>query len=175
MIWLDKFPLPPSVNEYLMPVAGKWVIGKRGQRYQQGRWVKTDVHRKYMDDCYLYKASNQRAFENLKQHLDSMRYKMAKDGLSFCLKVDCYFVFHVERIFTKAGEIKELDADNRLKPCRDALSKLLEIDDRHFFDGVCEKVTTRTKESECTIIRISPMVPRTLEEIREQMKQNQDT
>lgn len=173
MIWITGFPLPPSVNEYLMPVAGKWVINKRGKRYQQGRWVKTDIHRAFMDQCYLWRSQHITSFHKIQQAIHKAKKNTEDMGQRFALKVDCYFVFHVERIYTVNNKVERLDADNRLKPCRDALANILELDDKYFFAGSCEKVTTRSKESECSMIRMDQMIPRTMEQIKSQMLQEQ--
>lgn len=158
--------MPPSINSYLMPVAGKWKTDKRGRRYQQGRWIKTPVHREYMNQCQLWRIQNNKAFHKIKELIHWSRTDAEKKGIHFALRIDCFFVFYVEHIFTGNGKAQRLDADNRLKPCRDALSKLLEIDDRYFFAGNCEKVYTHTKESECTLIRIDQMAPRTIDQIK---------
>ena len=58
-----------------------------------------------------------------------------------------------------------MDANNRLKGQLDAVATAVGIDDSFFFGGHCEKVTCSRKEEECAIIKISPMKPRTLEQI----------
>lgn len=166
MIWIDRFPLPPSVNEYLMPVAGRWTTDKKGRSYRKGRWVKTDLHRKYVDACWIWARTNRIAFDTVQSKILDMKKDCEFRGKPFALRVDCWFVFHVERVFTEAGLPHRIDSDNRLKPCRDALAEILGIDDKYFFAGHCEKVTTRSKELECSIIRVVQMTPRTLEEIK---------
>lgn len=122
-----------------------------------------------MDQCYLWRSHNLKAFNNIQALLHNTHKQAQANGQSFALRVDCYFVFHVERIFTVNGKLERLDADNRLKPARDAIATLLDLDDKYFFAGLCEKVTTRSKESECTLIRIEQMIPRTLEQIQYQI------
>lgn len=177
MIWINGFPLPPSVNEYLMPVAGKVKINqKTGKPYRAGHFVKTPIHKQFMDDCYLWRLKNNAAFWQIHAAIHKHKQLVESRGEHFALRVDAFFVFHVERVFsTKNSLIERIDADNRLKPCRDALSNLLEIDDKHFFAGGCEKVTTQAKELECSILRISPMRPRTLEEIKALQKMEANT
>jgi Holliday junction resolvase RusA-like endonuclease len=84
--------------------------------------------------------------------------------------VDNYFALEDSRLWTVNNLPQQIDADNRLKPCRDALSTLLGIDDKHFFSGYFEKVSTNSKELECSAIRISLMTPRSLQDLREQIK-----
>ncbi len=170
MIWIQGFPLAPSVNEYLIPVPGKWAITKNGRQYQKGRFVKSKVHRNFLDQCYLWRSLNLTAFNRIHTLLHNA-HKHA--GNTFALRVDCFFVFHVERIFTVNGKIEQLDADNRLKPTRDALATLLDLDDKFFFAGLCEKVTTPKESNQCAIIRIEQMIPRTLDQVKAQMAMEQ--
>lgn len=151
VIWCVNFPLPPSVNEYLMPVA------TRGGR---PRLVKTPIHREFMDRCHIWKIQNNSAVQTMRDHLREAILKSNQDGLRFALKVDAFFVFHVERLLAN-------DANNRLKPALDGLVEILGIDDKHFYSGLCEKVSTDSKDKECTILRISQMVPRTHKDILE--------
>ena len=74
------------------------------------------------------------------------------------LRVDCYFVFHVERLLTKTkrakSPVKALDANNRLKSCLDKVSEIIGVDDKHFVTGVCEKVFCESKHQEQVIVKI---------------------
>lgn len=111
-----------------------------------------------MDRCHLWRAQNSKAVEIMKNQLREKIYKCKAENKTFALKVDAFFVFHVERLLQN-------DANNRLKPALDGLVEVLEIDDKHFYSGLCEKVSTDSKEKECTILRISQMTPRSREEI----------
>lgn len=169
-IWINNFPLPPSVNQYLQPVAGGWAVSKNGKKfYQKGRLVKTALHNNYASRCDLWARQNESAMAQIKSALTNYVLKSKGNKSRFGFRVDMFFVFHVERIWTVNNLAENLDADNRIKPCRDVLSKLLGIDDKWFFSGFFEKVSTSDKDKECTLIRISPMLPRKLEEIRTQM------
>lgn len=154
MIWLVGMPLPPSVNEYLMPVM------PRGGR--KPRLVKTQIHRAYMDQCILYKRQHQTVIDRMTDKLNYMKSQADREKQPFALRVDAYFVFHVERI-------KANDANNRLKPALDGLVQVLSIDDRFYYAGNCEKVSTQSKDSECALIRISPMIPRTHQQLKDQI------
>lgn len=166
MIWIVNFPLPPSVNDYLMPVAGGWSVNKKGRKYQKGRWVKTEPHKLYMQRCHEWKLLNGEAWYKIRAELKAQVLKARQERRRVAFQVDTYFAFHDERIWTVNNIPERLDADNRLKPCRDALADILEIDDKYFFSGFFEKVSTKTKEEECTYMRITPMIPRTLESIK---------
>lgn len=145
-VWIQNLPLPPSVNEYLMPV--------------QGRLVKTGIHIEYDKMFTMWTMRN-------KSYVDKLRTKVAelKQDCNFGLQVDMYFCFHQPRIYALNGDVKQLDRDNRIKPATDQMHKLIGIDDRYIFSGNSEKVTTNRKEDECLIVKISTMRPRSKEEI----------
>ncbi|CAB4149777.1 Crossover junction endodeoxyribonuclease, RusA-like [uncultured Caudovirales phage] len=170
MIWLVNFPLPPSVNEYLMPVAGRWSIDKKGKSYRKGHFVKTKLHSDYLDRCKRWRMQHKTAWEKIQYELIHMQDLARLGRQPFALRVDCFFAFEHSRLWTQTGEVQSIDSDNRLKPCRDALAKLLGIDDKYFFSGFFEKVSTRSKELECSILRISQMTPRTLDDLKTQIK-----
>jgi hypothetical protein len=161
MIWLANFPLPPSVNDHLMPSGG--------------RMVKTKKHRQYTDLCYLWAAQNRNAFDPIKMRLERALRVAEEMKEPFALRVDAFIVFHHDRVFTANNLLWAIDANNRLKPLLDGLVHVLKIDDKHFFAGNCEKVTTQSKDQECAILRIDFMKPRTLEQIRLQMKRESST
>lgn len=168
--WITKFPLPPSVNQYLMPVAGAMKFNKKtGRAYRGAGWVKTAIHRAFEEDCQTWRYKNHSIFKKAFDSLKEVKDTYSRDGKFLTLRVDTYFVFHAKRVWAVDGHIKRIDADNRLKPCLDAISRLFEIDDSHFFAGGCEKVTTDNKEEEGAYIRISLMTPRKLEHIIETM------
>lgn len=169
--WLANFPLPPSVNEYLMPVAGQWAVSKAGKSYRKGRFVKTKLHVQYLNRCQIWRAQNSEAFDKIKSELLRLQAQAQANGQPFALRVDCYFAFEHSRLWSKAGEAKSLDSDNRLKPCRDALAKLLSIDDKYFFSGFFEKVSTHSKDLECAYLKISLMTPRSLTNLKDQIRQ----
>ena len=83
--------------------------------------------------------------------------------------------FHVEHLLDANNRTKPIDADNRLKPCLDAISRILDLDDRFFFASSCEKVFVPSKElKECSVIKITPMMPRTAPEIRALIQRDYD-
>ncbi len=171
MIWLMNFPLPPSVNDYLMPVAGKLKMNKKGKLYRAGHFVKTPVHIEYRKLCNLWVLQHKRAFDEIQNHLLGRVHVAREKKQRIAFRVDHYFAFEESRIWTVNNLPERIDADNRVKPCRDAIADMLGIDDKYFFSGFFEKVSTNSKDSECTAIRISQMVPRTLQDLKQQMEQ----
>lgn len=155
-IWLVKFPLPPSENTRLFAV--------------RSRMVKSKVHRQYTDLCHLWANHNQKAFDDIRNQLLDKMMECHQAGRHFALRVDCYFVFEHSRIYTQANALEKLDADNRIKAALDGLSSILGIDDRHFFASSCEKLTTHSKDLECSVLKISQMSPRTLEDLKKQIR-----
>jgi len=149
-----------------MPVAGPTARNKKGKLYTTGRWVKTDPHRQYMKRCHEWRALHNASWWKIQEELQGMVRASRAAKERFGLRVDCFFAFEDSRLWTVNGLPQRLDADNRLKPCRDALAELLGIDDKYFFSGFFEKVSTTSKEHECTFLRISQMTPRTLQDLR---------
>lgn len=138
--WLTTFPLAPSVNRWLNS-------NKKGQFYKSKVW------RSYRSQTDWYWLQHKKSLDALAQKLKSKVRAGAR------LRVDCYFVFHVERIH-------RVDPDNFLKATLDALATILGIDDSMFYAGHREKVTTADEDEECAMIRIATMKPRTKAEIR---------
>lgn len=161
--------MPPSVNEYLFPVMGKKAIGKNGREYYKGRLVKSQVHRDYLERAHLWRLHNRPAVWRIQAVLKDLRKRVEADGGVFSLKVEGFFAFEYSRVNTKKGQSEKLDTDNRIKPLMDALSEVLEIDDKYFYYEGGEKVTTQVKDLECVIIKITPWRPRTLEDVKNQM------
>jgi hypothetical protein len=163
-IWFNGFPLAPSVNETLRPRAMSKISRKTGKQFWGGVMTTTAKAKDFKVQCQIWRLQNKMAVERAAQVCQSW---IDAGGQ---LKVDVFAVFHVERVFTVNKKILQLDADNRGKPTKDGVARILGIDDKHFFSGDCEKVTTATKDLECAIIRISPMKARTREQIVAMMR-----
>jgi hypothetical protein len=154
-VWFNNFPLPPSVNEYLMVI--------------HGRLVKTKVHRDYGDLCLLWASQNRGALTSIKNWLLELKKRNETAKRPFALEISVYLAFEESRLLTVNNKTEQLDGSNRLKALMDGLSTVLSIDDKHFFAEHCEKVIAKSKETECTIIRIAPMSPRSQQEIIQMM------
>lgn len=171
MIILYNFPLPPSVNEYLVPVvSNKYSFDKKGKPYRKAHFVKSDIHRNYLKRCQEWKFHNNLNWLEVQRRLQEIKKQAQDSRKQFALRMDHYFAFEKSRLWTVNNLAQQIDCDNRMKPCRDAVANLLDIDDKYFFSGFIEKVSAPTKEAECTIIKITLMTPRTLEQVQAQMK-----
>lgn len=169
MIVLTNYPLPPSVNEYLVPVAGSWAVNKKGKTYRKGRWVKSAVHKQYEVQVKQWAVFNEQGLRPAIDALVKQKNESIKNGLRFALRVDSFFCIHEKRLWTVNNLAEQLDVDNRVKPLRDSLAKLIGIDDKYFFSGYMEKVSTSFKEQECAIITITRHRPRTHQELKVQL------
>lgn len=111
---------------------------------------------------------------NMRSVLDAEREisDWNRRGLQLC--VDRWFCFEESRVYSQTSTVKALDATNFVKPLDDVLADLLLIDDRHFFAGIAEKVTTKSKEEECTIIEITPHLPQSKDSILLSLKTTAD-
>lgn len=162
MIWIQKLPVPPSANElYETNVTKCWKKSKAGQPYMGFKTSrrKSDVLQHFQLQCLSFKNTNLIKIGQIRNEL----LNWIKDG--FVLRVDTFIAFERSRIWTKDGQPQVIDADNRRKALQDGLAKILDIDDKWFFSGNIEKVTCDQKESECSLIRISPVKCRSLTEI----------
>lgn len=143
MIHIHGFPLPPSSNHC-------YPSNFNGRRF------KSQGLKKFEHEVCSWIGRN---WEDV-QALRTTVARWQSRGLQ--LRVDCYFAFAHDRVWTLKDTVKTIDASNFVKPCHDALAAfVLQLDDRHFFTGLAEKVTT-AKENECTTIVIAPYVPMTL-------------
>lgn len=162
-IWLS-LTLPPSSNEaYEINVTRVGKVNKKGKSYMGFKTSRrrSDKLMFFQMQCASYKNSNL-------NRVSAIRKKICEwIAQGYVVRLDTWFVFERSRIWTKDHQAQTLDADNRRKPLQDGLSNILDIDDKWFFSGNVEKVTCTSKDSECTIIRISPQRPRSLEDIHQ--------
>lgn len=158
-----------------MPVAGDWSVNKKGKTYRKGRWVKTAEHTNYVKRCEKWALLHGSAFIQIRDEMISLVEDARQNKERLAFKVDTYFAFEDNRLWTVNNLPQQLDADNRLKPCRDALAKLLKIDDKYFFSGFFEKVSANKKDEECTIIRISLQKARTLQNLKMEIKTERES
>ena len=165
MLWIKGFPLGPSANELYEPNVRRYRNAKGKVSVSVSGYRRSKKLDDYHKRCQLFQQMNSNFIksvsENCKQWINE----------GHVLRVDTYHVFHVERVWTKAGKPQVIDANNRVKACLDAIATLLGIDDRYFFDGDCGKVTCNQKDSECAIIKISPMRPMTIETLNKMIEE----
>lgn len=132
---LTRFPLSPSVNEYLAPC--------------NNRLIKTEKARAYDNIVYIYKLKNNR-------RLQEIRTILSECHRGDLIQVDMYFVFAHKRLIDKKGNYKTIDVSNRIKQAHDGLAKCLEIDDLYFKKGLFEAITCDNDKDEQIIIRLTP-------------------
>lgn len=131
MFILTKFPLPPSSNQLYASV--------------RGRLVKSQEGRKYDNLIQLYKLKKFRDLERITHAFTD----------ADVLNIETIFVFARKRIVGQKGQIKKLDASNRIKQLHDGLSKLIGIDDCRFVSGTFSKATCEKECDEQVIIKIT--------------------
>lgn len=145
-------PMPPSINRQLASV--------------KGRLIKTSEARNHEREISVFSLKHQSDCKKARIQIE----QWIKDQ---GLQVDCFFVFHEERLLTKTKKaeswLKVLDANNRLKSSLDAISRIISVDDKYFVTGICEKVSCKSLDEERVIYRISPTKLRTVDQIQSQM------
>ena len=129
----------PSVNESLMA------------QYRTGRLIHTPVYRNWKSHIQFYKASNRGQLVYAQKMLTDYVNKNKFPAL----KVDCYHCFSITDLWTKNGKPKQIDGNNRIKGALDAVSWLIDVDDKYFFEGDSAKIIGNNKDRR-THIRILP-------------------
>lgn len=140
-ILIQNYPLPPSENQIYRNVP------------RVGR-VATQELKDYKRSCAFWGMAN-------KQY-KQIFWELAQEYPNHVLKVDAYIVLKHERIWTKDGRPKKLDASNRLKALHDQLAEYLGIDDKAFFNVSAEKISG---EQECAVLLISWVRPMNVVEL----------
>lgn len=145
MVELEDMPMPPSVNS---STRNFQAFSKDGtMKSYRGKTKEARLFEKDMAMWGLSKANAVRAA----RHLASQ----CRPGVA--LDVHMVFYFKHERLFCKNGKPKKLDADNRIKPLLDQLSKLIQIDDCWFFSGAYDKIATNGPERVTVCIQHEPI------------------
>lgn len=78
----------------------------------------------------------------------------------FSIKVDSYL----------KKELKRIDSDNRLKSTRDAISKLLDYDDKYFVTGIVERCYCEDIKDEQAIVIITKSSLKSYDDLKERFK-----
>lgn len=100
----------------------------------KGRLIKTQAARNFDQMIWRYKLTNFHNIELVKSKLGEII-----DAGNF-LAAHFVFCFPESRLFTKKNELKKIDSTNRLKSAEDAVSKILEIDDKYFVQTTAERI-----------------------------------
>jgi len=114
VIKLDNLPMPSSSNHRLIP--------------SRGRLIKSNEARLYDREIQIWSLRNKNKLVSYKIELRELIQK------GFMLKVSVILNWEKSKLLTKKGEPKKNDLDNRLKSCLDAVSKLVEIDDKYIIE-----------------------------------------
>lgn len=134
MLILKKIPIPPTSNNLYSSV--------------RGRLIKSIEGRKYEAALKLYSLRNFKLIEKIKEQLKP----------NDTLRVECYFIFHKNRIISKKGEYKKLDATNRIKALHDALSEMIGIDDKQFISISADKIICENVDDEQVVVLINKTI-----------------
>lgn len=119
---LKGFPMPPSANNLYA------TIGRGGRHIR----VKSADCRAYHKDCQAWAIKNAVA-------LSEARLMSLACGKGVALRLDHIYYFNRARVISKAGTPKKRDIFNLQKALHDALSELLGVDDKFFFEGAIER------------------------------------
>lgn len=146
-IVLEGLPIPPSINKQLMAV--------------RGRLIKTNVARDFDRLGVEWKLRNHLKSKEAEEEAQKIL------GSGFDLRVDCYFVFHEDKLYWKRkGTLRKRDTNNLLKSSLDLVSRIINVDDTHFICGDAEKVLCKSSKDEQLIVRITPTKMRIVDELK---------
>lgn len=118
---LNDFPLPPTVNKL-------YATAKTGHRF------KSREAKEFEHQADIWMLTRRGILNDIRKHFQ------AKIHSSHWIRVDMYIHLESQKLFTKQGKLKKIDAANRIKPAHDKLSELIGIDDKHFSVGKAEFV-----------------------------------
>lgn len=162
MISIFNLPIPPSINR-AYETTGR-VVTKRNK---QGKIYQGVATSRYGSPELVHFKKQCQSFYNLNyQKIDS--YKPIIQSWidqGYVVKVEAYVAFEHSRAWTLEHKAKQIDSSNRIKALEDGLAVMLDIDDKWNFLVSIEKVTC-DKDSEQCVVYLSPMKPRTLNDIK---------
>ena len=121
---IRRLPMPPSSN-HLYPT------NKAGRRYK-------DKSHPFWKEMRMFQV----------KHSDEISRLAALMDPDIPLRVDRYFFFFYESLYTKAGKPRVMDISNKLKAFDDELAKIMSVDDSRIFYGTEAKVVISSEEHE---------------------------
>jgi Holliday junction resolvase RusA-like endonuclease len=139
---LKGFPIPPSIN-------AQFIGSGRGQI------IKSPAARLFDSHVQIYRIKNLRILNNIM--VTAHNWVTSEGGLS----IEVFYVLPKQEVYSKKSEVKQKDQNNFLKSTLDGLAKIIEIDDKFFFNNTCEKLTCNLESDRQAIIKIKPHKPRT--------------
>ena len=113
MIEFKNLPWPPTMNHRMIPFRGRLILSPDHRAYK--KLLDLHLHQNFL-------VSNAACLIGKK------------------LKVEIQYVGPREEWFTKKGEIKKKDVENRHKALIDGIFKFLELDDSQIFEINIKKV-----------------------------------
>ena len=136
MLTLEKLPMPPSANQRMVPV--------------NGRLIKSS-------DCRIYDKAIQIWMLREKSRLFETR-KTIREWVDhgFLLKIHADFYWPKEKLICKSGHPKKNDLDNRLKTLLDAVSDIIDLDDKYLIAIEAHKLHWPKNYEEVQVI-LSPV------------------
>lgn len=153
-IILGGLPIPISSNHMYTNA----LIRGRNRR------IKTAEARLCENEFKQWALVNSKALRQAQNHIKS--WIAAKR----MVKVERFFGFKYESLWTLKGQPKKMDVTNRLKMFDDLLSGALDCDDKWFWAGGEEKlVIGETDAPERAFVVLSPRVPMSYEEVRDSL------
>lgn len=150
-IVLGGLPLPPSSNNcYATKIQGRKAIRFPTQELKEYQRAVQDWRK-----------------ENLKLAQLARSLLVARlPEAQAPLRVDRYFCFRRDRLWTLAGQPHKMDASNRVKVLDDCLAEhVLGIDDRWFWSGLAEKVACAPGQAEQVVVVITALEPATFDDL----------
>jgi Endodeoxyribonuclease RusA len=118
----------------------------------QARILKTKEARQFDDKVFSYIALNNRYIQKIRQEIEvTLKQGYQLQGYS-------YVCLPKKMIWTQKDTVKKFDQNNRLKPLIDAVSRIIGVDDSHFFYDHIEKVECEEEEAHC-VVAIGPYRP----------------
>lgn len=142
-IIIKNLPLPPTVNHLYINV----------NRFGRSFRAPSQQYKDYKKEMSAWALQRMNFLKELNLELNKIiaQHKM--------IRVDSYFHFEHERIWTKKGKPKKMDSSNRVKPLHDQFSEWVGIDDRYFWSGFHEKITCEPGKERTTVVLL-PFMPR---------------
>lgn len=121
-LFIMRLPMCPSVNESLA--------------FFKGRMISTKKMRFWKSQIKLYQRFNLIDLKKAAEFLSNQQV-----GSFPALKITAHHVFPHKDVWTKDGRPKVIDGHNRNKAMLDALSGLIGIDDKYYFEVNSLKLT----------------------------------
>lgn len=149
-IILANLPMPPTSNKQYFAIS----------RGRKAYLTKTKELKNYQDIAFPeWEIKNLNAIGIAKKKVEEWTLG------GQMIRVDLFVCYRYSDIWTKDGRPKANDYRNRFKAIDDCLAKSLGIDDRIFWSGYCEKLTTQKDTPFCMVI-ISAYTPRVFEDLK---------